>query len=468
MPQEQAAVSEQQQQQLEYSIKVEDAGPATKKVTVQIPQELIDQKIREQFRELRLQAAIPGFRPGHAPQKLIEKRFSNDVREHVRRTLISESYEQAVSKNELQVIGEPEFENPEAITLSDSGGMSYSFQVEVQPQFTLPDLSGLKVRKPRITITEQNVDQAVQNLREQQGTLVPVENRGVEPRDYIIADVSISQDGNVIAQQKDAQIVVRPGRLGGIDVADLDRQLQGAVAGQTRSFRVRVPDTFANEQLRGKEVEISITVKDIKRLELLEITPEYLAELGFENEQQLRDALREQMVQRINLDVQNAMREQVYKYLLDNTQIDLPAKLSARQEQRVISRRAVDLMMRGVQKEQIEANIEKLRHGAMDEAVRELKLFFILEKIAAEQNVDVDEAELNGQIAMLAAQRGERPEKLKQQMAKDGTLANLYIQMREQKAVDKLLESVQIEEVDLQSADDRKDQKDEASVAGGG
>ena len=83
--------------------------------------------------------------------------------------------------------------------------------------------------------------------------------------------------------------------------------------------------------------------------------------------------------------------------------------------------------------------------------MRELKLFFILEKIAGDQGTDVDEAELNGRIAMLAIQRGVRPEKLKQQMAKDGTLANMYIQMREQKAVDKLLESAQFEEVDLQS-----------------
>src|SRR3954464_11993185 len=109
-------------------------------------------------------------------------------------------------------------------------------------------------------------------------------------------------------------------------------------------------------------------------------------------------------------------------------------------------------MMKGMPREQIEGNLDKLRTGAKDEAVRELRLFFILEKIAGDQGVDVDEAELNGRIAMLAAQRGQRPEKLKQTMSKDGTLANMYVQMREQKAVDKLLENVQIEEVDLQTA----------------
>jgi trigger factor len=98
---------------------------------------------------------------------------------------------------------------------------------------------------------------------------------------------------------------------------------------------------------------------------------------------------------------------------------------------------------------QVEANIERLRSGAKEEAAKELKLFFILQKIAADQNVDVTEGELNGRIAMLAAQRGMRPEKMKQTMSKDGSLANMYVQMREQKAVDNLLASAQVEEVDV-------------------
>src|SRR5688500_5467362 len=151
-PQQQA----EQEDEFQYDIKIEDAGPATKKVVVEIPKERIDEKLAEQFKELRQQAAIPGFRPGHAPQKLIEKRFSGDVKEQVRRALISESYQQAVEKNELQVIGEPEFDNPEAIQLDEGKGLSYSFQVEVQPEITLPDFSNLKVKKPKIGVTDEN------------------------------------------------------------------------------------------------------------------------------------------------------------------------------------------------------------------------------------------------------------------------------------------------------------------------
>ena len=458
MTEEQTAVAGQSEaaegeQDFQYPIKVEDIGPGAKRVSVEIPRERIEEKLKEQFRELRQQAAIPGFRSGHAPQKLIEKRFASDVKDQVRRALIGESYEQAVQKNSLQVIGEPEFDDAEKIQLPEEGSLQYSFLVEVQPEFNLPPLFGLKVRKPKIEIKEENIDQAMHNLREQQGALVPVEDRGVEAADYLIGDVHVKLDGNEIAHQNDAQIVSRPGRIAGWQVDDLDAQLAGLKTGETRSVKVNVPDDHPNEQLRGKEVEIEIALKEIKKMELAEVTPAFLADLDFENEQQLRDALREQMVEKINYDVQQAMREQVNRYLMESVQLELPEKLSQKQTDRVVSRRAVELMMRGMPREQVEANVERLRSGAAEEAARELKLNFILQKVAAQQKVTVSEGELNGRVALLAVQRGQRPEKLKQQMTKDGTLSNLYVQMLEQKAIDQVLARAQIEEIELKPGD---------------
>jgi trigger factor len=440
----------------EYAIKIEDAGPATKKVSVEIPPDRIKAVMAEQYKELRSQAAIPGFRPGRAPAKLIEKKFAGDVKDQVRRTLISESYQQAIEKNQLKVLGEPEIEGADKLEIVDDAPLSYSFSVEVQPEINLPDLKGIKVKKPKIEIKDENVDQAMANLREQQGTLVPVEDRGVQMKDYVTADVHVKLGGEVVDHGHDANIVVRPGRLAGIQIPDLDKQLEGVKAGETKSITATAPDTHPNEKIKGKEVAIEVTVKDIKKLELAEIDEAFLDSLGFATEQELRDALREQMVERINFDVAQSQREQVSKYLLDNVNIDLPAKLSDKQADRVVHRRAISLMQRGVPQEQVLANVETLRSGAKDEAIRELKLFFILQKIAADANVDVDEAELNGRVALMAAQRGERPEKLKQSMSKDGSLSELYITMREQKALDEILKTAEIEEVEVNKDEAKK------------
>jgi len=453
MAEDQASVAEAEQEDFQYQVRVEPSGPAAKKVTIEIPPERITEKLEQQFKELRRHAALPGFRVGHAPRKLIEKRFGDDIKEQVRSQLIQESFQQAIEKNELQVLGEPQFENPDQIKLPDDGPLTYTFEVEVQPEFALPDFKTLTVKKPKIEITEDNVDQAMRNLREQQGTLVPVEDRGVEAGDYMIADVHVKIGDEVVAHQHDAQIVARPGRIANIQVDDLDKQLDGLKGGEKRSLSVHAPDTHPNEKMRGKDVQIEFDLKDIKKLELAELNQAFLDDLGFENEPELRQALREQMEEKIAEDVQTAMRQQVNAFLLQNVQFELPNKLSSKQADRVVNRRAVDLMLRGVPREQVEANVERLRAGAHDEAIRELKLYFILQKIAKDFEVDVSEGELNGRIALMAAQRDERPERLKQQMSKDGSLENLYIQMREQKAIDKILEQANVQEVELKQGE---------------
>jgi trigger factor len=434
--------------EIPYNIRVEDVGPATKKVHVEIPKEKVAEKIAEQFKELRQGAHIPGFRKGRAPQKLIEKKFSADVKEQVRRTLISESYEQAIEQNSLQVLGEPEFENPDAVKIEEDAPLNYSFTVEIQPDITLPELSGFKVKKPVIPITEEHVDQAMQNLREQQGTLIPVEDRGVQDGDQVTADVHVKIEGKVTNHMHDTTIMVRPGRIAGLQINDIAEKLRDAKSGETREITTTVPDTYPVENVRGKEVTLEVTVKDIKKLEPIEINDEFLQSLGFTKEQELRDALREQMVERIDFDIKAAMRRQVIEQLLSQVDVKLPTKLSDRQTDRVVNRRAVDLLMKGIPRERIEQNVEQLRTGAQDEAVRELKTFFILQKVAQQLNVDVSEGELNNRIATLAYQQGRRPERLKQEMSKDGsTLTNLFVSMREEKAIDKIIETAEVEEV---------------------
>jgi trigger factor len=447
-----------------YPVKVEDAGPGTKKISVEIPAERIASKLEESFKELRSSAQLPGFRPGHAPRKLVEKKFASDIRDQVRRQLISESYGQAIEKNSLNIIGEPQFDNPEGITLPETGALNFSFSVEVQPEFTLPELKGIKVKKPKVAVTEENVEQAMTNLKEQQGSLVPVEDRGVVAKDFLTADIHGKVDGNIVAHQHDAQIVSRGGRLMGIQIDDLDTKLEGLKPGEKRTFTAHAPENHSSEPMRNKDVEIEISLKDLKKLEPVVIDQDFLESLGFTSETELRDALREQLVERINYDVQNAQHEQVRKYLFDNIQMELPAKMSDRQADRIVSRRAMELMSRGVSRDQIEANVQQLRSGSKEEANRELKLFFILQRIAGDFNVEVDEPEMNGRIAMLAAHRGQRPEKLKQSMAKDGSLQNLYIQMREQKALDKILETAEIEEVEVGATPPTEEPKSEGEA----
>ena len=247
----------------------------------------------------------------------------------------------------------------------------------------------------------------MQNLREQQGTWLPVEDRGVQTGDQLIADVHIKLDGNVVAHMHDAQFLARRVRLSGILIEDLDTQVSaGLRPGEKSEFTAHTTNTHPDEKIRDKDVQIEIALKEIKKLELAEINQQFLDSLGFTNEQELREALGEQMKSRIEYGVQQSMRDQITNYLLQEVKIELPETLSERQAERVISRRALDMLMRGVPQSTVDDRMEELRSGAKQDAVKELKLYFIMQKVASMLKVDVSEAELNGRIALIAAQSG--------------------------------------------------------------
>jgi trigger factor len=435
--------------ELEFNVRIEDAGPGTKKVHVEVPAGHVAAKIAEQYKELRQEAVIRGFRKGHAPQRLIEKRFSSDVREQVRRALISESFEKAMEQNSLQILGEPEFDDPDKIELRDDAPLTYSFSVEVQPTIELPDLTQIRVTRPRITVTEQHIDQALMNLREQQGTMLPVNGRGVEPDDFVNVDIHVRLGNEVISHAHNARVRVRPGTIAGIRVNDLDKQLAGAMPEELRTLSLTVPDDYPNESLRGKPIEIDITIREIKRLQPAEINAEFLDGLGFRSEAELRQALREQMMEKIDSDIRRLMRMQVRKHLIDNVAVELPAKLSERQTRRVVERRAAELLERGVAPDRVNAMMERLKVGAAEEGAAELKAFFILQEVCRKFDIDVTEAEMNSRIATLAMQLGQRPERFKQELGKDQNMfRSFYIHLCEEKALDKILESARVEEVE--------------------
>ena len=431
-----------------YPVTVEDAGAATKKVTVAIPETRIASAIADQFKELKGQAALPGFRPGRVPAKLIQKKFSKDVREQVTRTLLQESYQQAVEKNQLQVLGDPDF-GPEAkLELPETGDFSYSFSVEVVPHFTLPDLGQITVKKPKISITDEHVAQALLNLREQQGVLLPVEDRGAKEGDVVAADIHVKIGDETILHQHDQQIRVRAGAVLGIQIDALVTTLEGAKVDDVRTATVTAPEAHPTEKIRGKEVSVEFKIKDLRQLELAEINEEFLQQLGFEKQEELLAALRDEMENRVKNDVQNTLRDQVAKALLEQTPMELPARLSNRQEAEIVQRRAMDLLQRGMPEAQIRENLALLKTGATEEAQRELKTLFILTKVADEHKIEVGERELNASIAAIAEQRGLRPEALKKQMQSEGSLQTLFVRLREVKTLDKILEQAKVEEVE--------------------
>jgi len=280
------------------------------------------------------------------------------------------------------------------------------------------------------------------------GLWTPRTDGATEVDDQIIAD-AVLKVADVEAEEKldNINIHVRPnGFVGAVPVEKLDEVLAGAKAGDTRQTTVEVPKTFFREEYRGKTVDIQITVNDIKYLKPAALDENFLKKLEVEDEKQLRERIQDSLQGRLEQQVRTEMTEQIYKYLLDNTDFDLPLNIVAEQSISLLQRQYSNLLMRGLSREQVEEHMEQLQAGSEQQAKQQLKTFFIMDKIADKLEIDVTEEEINGHIAQLAIQQGQRPERMREQMLRDGSLSQFRLQVREHMCIAKLLESAKITE----------------------
>lgn len=426
---------------------IEDAGAARKRIKVEIPAERIAGKIEEAMKELQHDAVLPGFRRGRAPKRLIEKRFGGELKNTVKGQLVAEAYQKAVEDHKLQVLGEPDVDLTK-VELPATGPLQVALEVEITPEFELPSIEKLAVKKPKLEANDERINLAVENLRRHFGRWDAV-NGGAELEDAVLADIKIQDpDNNVLTEQANVSVVVKAGSIAGIQFDDLGDKLKGTKATDVVTLKGEVPADSRSENLRGKTLTITLTAKEVKRLILPEVNADFVTMLGFESIDQLRSDLKDRLVVQLAQEVKNAQAQQIYRYLLSNTTLNLPPQLSQRQMANVFRRRALQLMQQGVPETDIVQHIDQLRVSSAQQSAVDLKLFFILGKLAEQFNIEVSEAEINGRIAEIANLYGRRPEKVRHELQQQGQFEQLFLQVRDGKVVDKLLETAEITEVD--------------------
>ncbi len=448
-PDAQAPAAEEKPEQ---NVKVQDVGPARKKLTIELPESRINGKIEEAYGRLRDEAALPGFRRGRAPRRLIERRFGDAVRDDVKGQLLSEAYTQAIEDQSLAVIGEPDVKDVESIELPESGPLAFEVEVEVAPDVALPAFDKLTIEKPAAAVTDDDVQKEIDRVRERMGQPRHVEGEPVQADDFVIADVKVhagADDAEPLLEQSGAHVWVAGesrdfrGHVAGILVDDLGKRLTGKSVGHEEVISTTGPAGHEDERIKGQPITIRLTITAIERIEPAPLQ-DLVQQMGLESEDDLRKRVREMLEQRAQQEQTQAMHKQIADQLVDKVELELPEGLTSRQTERVLSRRRMELAYQGKSEHEIEQEIAELRAGSEAEAQRELKLFFIMDQAAKDLNIEVSESEINSRIAMMAMRQGRRPEKLRQELQARGQLEQMFLQLREDKTLDAILEKAQI------------------------
>ena len=415
-----------------------------------VPRDDIARYMDKEFSDLVPEAHVPGFRPGHAPRKLVEHRFRKEVANKVKGEVVMDSIMQIDDEYDLSPIGSPDVDLA-SIEVPESGPMTFEYDLEVRPQFDVPQWKGLRIEKPIKEFTDADVDRALTRLLSSRGSLMPVD-APARPGDYITTNLTFKYGDTVLSSATEEVIRIRPtlsfrdGKIEGFDLA-----MTGVRAGETRSLAMTISGEADNVALRGQQVTGIFEVLEVKTLQLPELTPELLDELGhFKLEADLRDAIKDSLVERLEYRQRQFAREQITKALTVGANWSLPEGLLQRQSHRELERAVLELQRSGFSDEEIQAHENTLRQNSLASTARALKEHFILERIAEEEEIDADEAELDAEIAAIARQTDDVPRRLRARLEKSGSMDAVRNQVVERKVIDLILANAVFDQVPYQ------------------
>jgi trigger factor len=429
-----AAVDEKPKLSLE--TKVDKPSACQRHVTVTVSRDDIERYYKDAFDDLAPKAEVPGFRAGRAPRKLVESRFREQMSNQVKGSLLMDSVSQASDECDFSAISEPDFDF-EAIELPDDGPMTFEFDIEVRPEFEMPEWKGLQLERQVHEYSEEEVDEHLQSLLVRHGRMVNKEGKA-EKGDHVTINISFKDGDETLSSIQNETVAIKPIlSFSDGNLEEFDKLVTGKQAGSKEDAKVKISDEADKEELRGKDVSAEVEVVAVKRLELPELTPAFLDQIGgFEDEDELREAVRQELERQLGYHQQRGIRQQITGILTKNANWELPPDLLRRQGRREMERSVLELRSSGFSDEVIRQHQNQLRQNSLASTERSLKEHFILERIAEENEIEADDADFDAEIQMIALQSQESPRKIRARLEKRGQMDALRNQVIERKVIE--------------------------------
>ena len=431
--------AEETKEPLNLTVDVKETSACERHVTVTVPRSDIEKYFQDQFDEISPKAEVPGFRAGRAPRNLIEKKFRKQVADQVKGSILMDSLTQVSENQDFSAISEPNLDF-ELIEVPEEGDLTYEFNIEVRPEFDLPDWKGLKLERPEHEFTETDIDDHIKKLSGQFSDMVPVDEK-IKADDHVVCNITTKLGGDKVGFGEEKTFQVKPSlSLADATLDGLDKLLVGAAAGDKKSSKVQVSEFSENEDLRGKEVEIEFEVLDVKRVELKD-PAEVAEQLGIESLDELRNLIRQSLEERLQYAQREKIRDQISSQLTESANWELPPDLLRRQSRRELDRANIELRSSGFSEEEILARENSLRKNILEKTETLLKEHFILERIADDETIEETPADYELEISRLAVQQNDSPRRIRARLERTGQMDALRNMIIERKVIDLITES---------------------------
>jgi len=423
------------------NVEVETLPNCIASLRIELPPDRVTKEWSKVVQEVRAVARIPGFRPGKAPPGVVEAKFRKQIQEKVTNKLVSETTGEAIRQKGLKVLS---ISNVDDVEFDSDKTLRFTTTLITAPEFELPEYKGIPVKAPRIEVTEEEIQKAIEKLRESRATFTEVEDRTLELGDFAVIDYATLADNRPLLEVYPKV----PRMLGGGQAfwIKLDEntffkgfsdELVGMRPGETREFGLAVGDDHPVRELAGKALHFNVALKAVKNMRLPEVNDEFASQIraGLTLDQ-LHAVLKEEMTSDKKRLAETIKHNQIIDYLVSRVECELPQSYVKDETLRIMSEIVQENQRRGITEEVLRQNQKDIVHAASRNAKERLKGNFILTKIAERENMEVSAAEFKHRVEQLADQYRTTHAKMMSELEEKGATG----QVREQVLIGKVLD----------------------------
>jgi trigger factor len=436
-----------------------DISETQKNLVVEIPSDVVDAEIDRVTRDYSRQAKIPGFRPGKVPPKVVRQRFRDQILHEVAHGLIPRAVDEALRERGVEPVDSPDIRD---VLVEEGQPLKFTAAFETVPPIDPGDYDSISLRRLPVTVSDGEIEEALQQMRERAARYEPVEGRAIEPGDTVQIDLDRKALGPLPSEGAEGVEAAGEASAGGESRSEhhdnitveiggpanppgFDDQLVGMKESERKTFALTYPEDYSVKELAGTAVEYGVTLRGIKRRHVPALDDEFAKDLGeFDTLESLRARVREDLQHHKEHDADHAVRGDLLKQLASRVDGEVPAALVDRE----IDRRLEEFVRRLIEQQidPMRANInwEEFRERQRDAAVEAVKSALVLDEVARREQLAVSEEDINQEIERYAERTGRTPAAVRARLEKEGGISRLYSGLRRERAIDFLLSRVTI------------------------
>jgi len=414
----------------------ETASNTKREIEVEVPAEQVTRETENLIQKYQKLARLPGFRRGHVPASVIRQRFSEDIKSEVVEALVPRYFRQETEKRGMIPVSQPRVTD---LHVHDGEPLRFKASFEVMPEIKVEGYKELRAEKPVVAVTDEEVEEALNHLREQRATFEAVEGRALADGDFaqVSLDGQPKEGGSADAKpvHMDEVLVEIAGKN---TMPEFTENLRGANAGDERSFDVTYPEDSSDKRLAGKTFLYTVKVHSLKEKHLPELNDGFAKELGeFQDLQEVRTRIRAGMEEERKHNAEREAKDKLVAELVKRNDFAVPEALVDRQVDVRLERGLRALAAQGMKQEDLKKmDLNRLRAGQQEQAAQEVKATLLLDKIAEEEKIEVSDAEIDREIEALATQSKQAAEAIRARLTREGALDRIRNRIRNEKTLD--------------------------------